>query len=343
MDAAICASCRACVRPCPTGAIDHWVTVSRPYTLAEQRAWHRLPAIEDDPAAALRAAQAGRAGAARAPDSASAPRTHLFTRAAPAVATVSASHVLTGEDATAEVRLIELDFGAVPFPFLEGQSLGVIPPGADGQGRPHAIRLYTIASARDGERQGTNTLALLVRRAAGGLASNWLCDLPIGGAVEAVGPFGETFLLPDDPAAELLMICTGTGRAAFRAFAHRRWRTARESGARLHLFFGAPSPQLFPAPSPDRIAPGFLGHRQQAHSRVPGGGPRHVQDSLREQAATLAQVLRSAALHVYLCGSRGLEEEVDAALTEIGLQHGVDWPTLRAALHRSGRFHVETY
>ena len=32
---------------------------------------------------------------------------------------------------------IVLDFGAMPFPVLEGQSIGIVPPGVDARGRPH--------------------------------------------------------------------------------------------------------------------------------------------------------------------------------------------------------------
>ena len=59
---------------------------------------------------------------------------------------------------------IILDFGPVRFPYLEGQSVGVVPPGADRDGNPHAMRLYSIASAQDGERPNTNNMALAVKR-----------------------------------------------------------------------------------------------------------------------------------------------------------------------------------
>ena len=40
---------------------------------------------------------------------------------------------------------IVLDFGAVPFPVLEGQSIGIVPPGADSNGRAHHPRQYSVA------------------------------------------------------------------------------------------------------------------------------------------------------------------------------------------------------
>ena len=57
-----------------------------------------------------------------------------------------------------------LDFGAIAFPVLEGQTIGIVPPGVDAQGRPHYVRLYSIASPRDGERPRYNNVALTVKR-----------------------------------------------------------------------------------------------------------------------------------------------------------------------------------
>jgi benzoyl-CoA 2,3-dioxygenase component A len=44
VDFNLCNFCMACVRPCPTGAIDNWFNVERPYPVEEQLAWTELPA-----------------------------------------------------------------------------------------------------------------------------------------------------------------------------------------------------------------------------------------------------------------------------------------------------------
>ena len=51
-----------------------------------------------------------------------------------------------------------------PFPVLEGQSIGIVPPGVDAHGRPHVARQYSIASPRNGERPGYNNVSLTVKR-----------------------------------------------------------------------------------------------------------------------------------------------------------------------------------
>jgi benzoyl-CoA 2,3-dioxygenase component A len=86
------------------------------------------------------------------------------------------------------------------------------------------MRLYSVSSPRDGERPNTNNLSLTVKREPGGLASNYVCDLARGDQVRLTGPFGSTFLMPNDPQANILMICTGTGSAPFRGFTMRRQR-----------------------------------------------------------------------------------------------------------------------
>ncbi|MBV9734851.1 MAG: benzoyl-CoA 2,3-epoxidase subunit BoxA [Acidisphaera sp.] len=365
VDAAVCNFCMDCVSPCPTGSIDNWFVVQAPFTLQEQFAWLELPPRPTEPAANIERAEAldgeaeelledahrGAGGRARAPASASKPRINLFNRERPAIAAVTGNFRITDADTESDVRHIILDFGTVAFPVLEGQSIGVVPPGTDAQGRPHAMRLYSIASARDGERPNTGNLALTVKRVVEprggggvrGVASNWLCDLPLGSRIEVVGPFGATFLMPDDPDTDILMICTGTGSAPFRGFTERRRRLTQTGRGRLHLYFGARTPGELPYFGPLRKVPASLLAQELVFSRLPGQPKEYVQDRMRVRSRELGALLAKDGLHVYVCGLRGLETGVDAALDEIGTANGVDWPALRDRMRDEGRFHVETY
>ena len=349
VDAAICNFCMDCVAPCPTGSIDNWFMVDAPFGVEAQFSWQELPprseapavdALDDEAAALLEEAHARAGGRARAPVTASKPRINLFNRAAPAVAVVSAN--IAASEAGA-VRHIVLDFGAVPFPVLEGQSVGVVPPGLDGAGKPHAMRLYSIASARDGERPNTNNVALTVKRMPGGLASGYLCDLAVGAKVSVVGPFGSTFLMPDDPDADIVMICTGTGAAPFRGFTERRRRTRGAARGRLVMFFGGRTPAELPYFKALQRVPAAVLERELVYSRVPGLAKEYVQDRMVARGADLAGLLGKASTHVFVCGSRGLEAGVEAAFSMIGAAHGLDWAGLRGVMLAQGRYHAETY
>ena len=344
-----------CVAPCPTGSIDHWFAVAAPFSLTEQFGWTELPpkpepadeaegavdALEEEAAALIAESHARAGGRARAPATASKPRINQFNRASPAHATVVGNYRLTDAASDSDVRHLILDFGAVAFPVLEGQSIGVVPPGIDAAGKPHAMRLYSISSSRDGERPNTNNLSLTVKRS--GVASGYLCDLRLGEPVSVVGPFGATFLMPDDPDADLLMICTGTGSAPFRGFTERRRRTNPKAKGRLTLFFGARTPQELPYFGPLQKVPASLLDKELVYSRLPNAPKEYVQQRMRRRAADLAELLGRPAAHVYVCGLRGLEDGVEQVFAEIGDAHGFDWPTRRDAMRDQGRYHVETY
>jgi benzoyl-CoA 2,3-dioxygenase component A len=354
VDASICNFCMDCVSPCPTGSIDNWFVVNEPFSLEDQFSWLELPpkppeapqnsdALDAEVEALFDAAHAGAGGRVTAPASAAKPRINLFNRANPAVAKVTGNLRLTAEHTESDVRHIILDFGTVAFPVLEGQSVGVVPPGLDAHGKPHAMRLYSIASPRDGERPNTNNLSLTVKRAPGGVASNWLCDLKPGDKIEVIGPFGATFLMPDDQDADIMMICTGTGAAPFRGFTERRRRTAPNARGQLHLYFGARTPEELPYFGPLQKLPKTLLNQQLVYSRLPGGEKEYVQDRMRKNAGEIATLLKSPTLHIYMCGLKGLETGVESALTDIAAANNMDWPQLRETLKNSGRFHVETY
>ena len=72
------------------------------------------------------------------------------------------------------------------------QSIGIIAPGTDKDGKPHIIRLYSIASPREGEKTGANNLSLTVKREPNGVCSNYVCDLKKGDQVQVTGPFGNS-------------------------------------------------------------------------------------------------------------------------------------------------------
>ena len=264
VDAEKCNFCMDCISPCPTGSIDNWRVVAqvKAYTLDEQLGWSELPAqtdlgadasaaatadaLEDDVEKLLAEAHKGVGGKTMAPPSAAKPAVNLFRRDKPAIATVQGNFRITAANTTSDVRHIVLGFGETQLPVLEGQSIGIVPPGKQPNGRPHDIRLYSIASARDGEKRNANNIGLTIKRVEGGVGSTYMCDLKPGDKVHVTGPFGATFLMPNDAQANIIMICTGTGSAPFRAFTERRRRAMQNAPGKAIMFFGARTPQELP-------------------------------------------------------------------------------------------------
>lgn len=357
VDAAKCNGCLDCIAPCPTGSIDNWRVVAAPYSLEEQFGWSELPAqeeigevelctaeaLEGEVGALLEQAHAGAGGKATAPKSAAKASVNLFSRSKPAVATVQGNFRITAQDGSSDVRHIVLAFGETQFPVLEGQSIGIVPPGTRDDGRPHDIRLYSIASARDGEKRNANNVGLTVKRSEGGIASNYLCDLKVGDKVQVTGPFGSTFLMPDDPSSNILMICTGTGSAPFRAFTERRRRAAPGAPGRMVMFFGARAPQELPYFGPLQKVPDGLLEKHLVFSRIPGRAKEYVQHRMRAEAGRVADLLASEQTHVFICGLKGMEQGVDDAFGGICRDHGLDWMALKPHMRAGGRYHVETY
>lgn len=365
VDAAICNGCNACISPCPTGSIDNWRQVARAkiYTLEEQFSWDALPPqetvgqdaapeIPPDIVRITAEASAGQGGTAAPPWSAAHPYVNLHTQAQPAIATVTGNFALTAADASSDIRHIVLDFGATAFPVLEGQTVGIIPPGTDAQGRPHYVRLYSVASPREGERPRYNNIALTVKRVTAdhtgqlvnGVASNYLCDLAKGDTVKVVGPFGTSFLMPNHPGSSLLMICTGTGSAPMRAMTERRRRRiAEKEGGELMLFFGARAAEELPYFGPLLKLPKDFIDINFAFSRVPGQPKQYVQDLIRRRGGDVARLLRDDQCFIYVCGLKDMEEGVAEAFRDICRGHGMDWDALLPALLARGRYHQETY
>lgn len=354
-----CNFCLACIPVCPTGSIDAWRFVEAPYSLEDQFGWQELPAQGDfaadadasgeraeamDPEMAALLAQAHQSGGgrAKAPASAAKPSINLYNLGNPAAAKVQGNYRLTAPDSDADVRHIILSFGANAFPVLEGQSIGIIPPGVDGQGKPHLPRLYSISSPRDGERAGYNNISLTIKREPGGVCSNYVCDLERGAEVKVTGPFGSTFLMPEDAEARLLMICTGTGAAPFRAFTMRRQRLGRPGGD-MELFFGARTPESLPYFGPLNKVPEAVLRKHLVFSRLPGQPKEHVQDRMAKEGERLAGMIADPLTHIYICGLRGMEEGVDRVFASVAESVGLNWRDLREQLRNEGRYHVETY
>ncbi len=382
VDAQKCNHCMDCISPCPTGSIDNWRSMPRilAYTTQAQLLWDELPpeltleqlleagvsaetsaltgpsnALYDSKGEA--AFEASSFGATVPPWSAAHPYTQLYGPKAAQkfiVATVAGNKRVTQLGRDYDTHHIMLDFGVMPFPVLEGQSIGVLAPGLDAQGRAHHARQYSIASPRNGERVGYNNLSLAVKRvledhqgqSVRGVASNYLCDLRVGDKVQVIGPFGASFLMPNHPRSNIVMICTGTGSAPMRAMTEWRRRlrnSGKFEGGKLMLFFGARTKEELPYFGPLQNLPKDFIDISFAFSRTLGSPKRYVQDAMRERAADLAVLLDDPNTYFFVCGLKSMEQGVMLALRDIAQQVGLSWDSVGAALKVQGRLHLETY
>jgi benzoyl-CoA 2,3-dioxygenase component A len=374
-----CNHCMACVPPCPTGSIDHWLPVlrSKAFTLAEQLTWDELPAAQSVAAVSANSQVSGSTafeaaatsvpatanapvvnaaslGAVVPPWSAAHPYTNLHGPKSSITAAVVGNMQVNEAGTDNETHHIVLDFGSMPFPVLEGQSVGIVPPGVDASGKPHHARQYSVASPRNGERAGYNNLSLTVKRvvqdhhgqAVKGVASNYLCDLKTGDNVQVIGPFGSSFLMPNHPGSHLVMICTGTGSAPMRGMTEWRRRiqaSGKFQGGKLMLFFGARTQQELPYFGPLQKLPKDFIDIHFAFSRTPGQPKRYVQDAMRAASTELATLLQDPQTHFYVCGLKSMEEGVLQALHDIAVGAGLDWTSVAERLKQEGRLQLETY
>ena len=381
VNAEVCNLCMACVPPCPTGAIDNWRAMPRAiaYPIESQLEWDTLPpeltgeqlldagVQEDaqgattpeapsrsDPTVGLVAIVASEHSATTPPWSAAHAFTNLYGPKNPTSATIVGNFRVTEAGTDSDTHHVVLDFGSMPFPVLEGQSIGILPPGTDAAGRAHHARQYSIASPRNGERPGYNNASLTVKRVTAdhqgqpvrGACSNYVCDLKVGDVVRVIGPFGASFLMPNHPRSSIVMICTGTGSAPMRAMTEWRRRlrsSGKFEGGKLMLFFGARTREELPYFGPLMSLPKDFIDINLAFSRTPGEPRRYVQDLMRERAPDLGELLKDGDAHLYVCGLKAMEEGVLLALRDVAQQAGLAWETLAPALKREGRLHLETY
>jgi len=257
----------------------------------------------------------------------------------------------------------DLSGGNPQLQYVEGQSIGIIPEGQDAKGKPHKLRLYSIASTRHGDNFAGNTVSLCVRQlqyekdgqTINGVCSTYLCDIKPGSKVKITGPVGKEMLLPEDEDANIIMLATGTGIAPMRAYLRRMFEpTEREKNqwnfkGKAWLFMGAPKSanllydadfEHYKSQFPDNLRYTKAISREQNNSK---GGRMYIQDRVLEHANEIFALIENPKTHIYLCGLRGMEPGIDEAMTVAAAAKGINWAELRPQLKKQDRWHVETY
>lgn len=282
---------------------------------------------------------------------------NIYKPNAPWTARVLENTVLTTPDSPNDVRHLVFDIAGSDLCYLEGQSIGILPPGEDANGRPHKLRLYSIASPAVGEDGHGKTVALCVKRANTtdpetgvvykGVCSNYLNDLKPGDEVRMTGPVGKAFLMPETANANMVMISTGTGIAPFRGFIHNRYNKRKGDTGQSWLFFGVQTRREYLyAQELESYGKHDGYHLVTAFSReetTADGRKMYVQERLYEQRTALLKLFQDPNTYVYICGLRGMEDGIHDAIRRGAAEQGMDGQALMDAMKAEKRWHVEVY
>jgi ferredoxin--NADP+ reductase len=291
---------------------------------------------------------------------------NIYRPNAPFVGRVVSNEPLVKEGGIGICQHVKFDISGGDLRYLEGQSIGIIPPGTDKNGKPEKLRLYSIASTRHGDDVDDKTVSLCVRQleykhpetgdTVYGVCSTYLTQLKPGDDIKITGPTGKEMLLPEDPEAKVIMLATGTGIAPFRAYLWRMFKDNERAANPDYQFKGlawlvfgvATTPNVLykeeleeiQAKYPDHFRVTYAISREQKN---PEGGRMYIQHRVAEHAEEIYKLLEDEKTHVYICGLKGMEDGIDAALSVEATKEGKEWKEYQRALKKAGRWHVETY
>ena len=301
-----------------------------------------------------------------APKAAESVPVNLYKPNSPYVGKVLSNEPLVQEGGLGIVQHITFDLSEGNLHYVEGQSIGIIPAGTDDKGKPHKLRLYSIASTRHGDNLDDKTVSLCVRQleykhpesgeTVYGTCSTYLCHIEPGSEVKITGPVGKEMLLPDDPDATVIMLATGTGIAPFRAYLWRMFKEAERKKNEGYQFkglawlvFGVPYTgnilykdelEQIQKEYPDNFRLTYAISREQQNSE---GGRMYIQHRVGEHADELWDLMQKPNTHTYMCGLKGMEGGIDEGMSVAAQKNGVDWTEFRKQMKKDHRWHVETY
>lgn len=291
---------------------------------------------------------------------------NIYRPNAPFIAKVISNEPLVQAGGIGICQHVKFDLSGGDLRYLEGQSIGVIPPGTDKNGKPEKLRLYSIASTRHGDDLNDKTVSLCVRQleykhpetgeTVYGVCSTHICNLQPGDEVKVTGPTGKEMLLPNDPDATIIMLATGTGIAPFRAYL---WRMFKDGERNLNtdypfkglawLVFGvATTPNVLYKQELEEIQEKYpdnfrLTYAISREQKNPEGGRMYIQHRVAEHAEEMWELMQKPNTHTYMCGLKGMEDGIDEALSAVASKNGVDWKEFQRSMKKAGRWHVETY
>ncbi|MGN6706597.1 MAG: FAD-binding oxidoreductase [Rhodanobacter sp.] len=181
-------------------------------------------------------------------------------------------------------------------------------------------RSYSVGSVGDGA-SPVRHIEIAVSYVEGGAATKLLGELPVGGIVDASGPYGRFCLQEADTHPRYLLLATGTGVTPYRAMLPQFEKLLAAGNREVVLLYGARNEtELLYGEEFEAFAqrhPGFLFHgclsREARAVPRPGDRAGHVQNVLAELGPSAERDI------AYLCGNPNMVDAAYAALQEFGL------------------------
>ncbi len=204
-----------------------------------------------------------------------------------------------------------------PLTLVPGQFMQVHFQYADGAATK---RSYSVATIGDGV-SPVARVEIAVSYVEGGAATQLLGNLPLGGVIDASGPYGRFCLQEADSNRRYLLLATGTGVTPYRAMLPQMEKLLAHGDREVVLLYGARNErELLYGEQFEAFAQahsGFTFHG--CLSREARSNPRdtdrsgHVQHILAELQPQAGQDI------AYLCGNPNMVDAAFVALKEFGL------------------------
>ncbi|MCB1141674.1 MAG: ferredoxin-NADP reductase [Leptospiraceae bacterium] len=267
----------------------------------------------------------------------------------------------------AVINRIKLQLDHEKYPYIIGQSAGVIPPGEDpakvakgSENTAYTVRLYSISSPTYGLDKKEDTIEFIIKRDNSydsegnvthrGVASNYICDLKPGDLVNLTGPSGKNFLLPTESfSGDIYLFATGTGIAPFYGMVYEllEHKVIQFTG-KLTLVYGAPySDEIVLKDEFEDLDKKhdnfrFIKAVSREEKNPFDGGKMYISHRLKELGSALKTSMENQG-KIYICGGpKGMEEGL---LKELQIIMGTsgDLKEFQKELEEKNQLYVETY
>ena len=274
---------------------------------------------------------------------------NIVTPKAPVTGTVVKSEVCLkgGRKSASFVRHVEIDISGTPLEgqCRSGQSFGIIAPGVDAKGKPHKVRLYSLASPTCGEDGEGKVISTTPKRVIDeftpqkdgddpeshelflGVCSNYVCDLQVGDKVQVTGPSGKRFLLPvEHDKHDYIFMATGTGIAPFRSMCKDLFENpSGPTTSQVHVVMGTPytTDLLYDDffCELEKKYENFHYHKAVSREKQSDGSRGLYVGQLveREYDETFGPILQSSRGLMYMCGLIGMQFGIYQLFAKMGI------------------------